>query len=102
MTGIEIHANLKYNPDVEASDSGQMVKLRFGFSYDGLKAENMSIRYADENEEKNEITQERLKEGDYTEFCYKHILTSSKTGKGSKMPLRYQKQLKMSFFHLLN
>lgn len=81
MTGIEIHANLKYNPDVEASDSGQMVKLRFGFSYDGLKAENMSIRYADENEEKNEITQERLKEGDYTEFCYKHILTSSKTGK---------------------
>lgn len=81
MTGIEIHANLKYNPDVEASDSGQMVKLRFGFSYDGLKAENMSIRYADENEEKNEITQERLKVGDYTEFCYKHILTSSKTGK---------------------
>ena len=81
MTGIEIHANLKYNPDVEASDSGQMVKLRFGFAYDGLKAENMSIRYADENEEKNEITQERLKVGDYTEFCYKHILTSSKTGK---------------------
>jgi hypothetical protein len=81
MTGIEIHANLKYNPDVEASDSGQMVKLRFGFSYDGLKAENMSIRYADENEEKNEIIQERLKVGDYTEFCYKHILTSSKTGK---------------------
>lgn len=81
MTGIEIHANLKYNPDVEASDSGQMVKLRFGFSYDGLKAENMSIRYADDNEEKNEITQERLKVGDYTEFCYKHILTSSKTGK---------------------
>ena len=44
------------------------LELRFGFSYDGLKAENMSIRYADENEEKNEITQERLKEGDYTEF----------------------------------
>ena len=52
MTGIEIHANLKYNPDVEASDSGQMVKLRFVSPMMGLKAENMSIRYADENEEK--------------------------------------------------
>lgn len=41
----------------------------------------MSIRYANENEEKKEIIQERLKVGDYTKFCYKRILTSSKTRK---------------------
>ena len=78
MTGIEVHANLKYNPDVEAKDSGQKVRFRFGFSYDGLKAENMSIRYAeDDSQESSEG--KGLEVGDYVDFTYKKTIYSKKT-----------------------
>lgn len=50
MNGIEIHANLKHNPNVEITDNGQKVMFRFGFSYDGMKAENMSIKFPDDIE----------------------------------------------------
>jgi len=77
MTGIEVHANLKHNPNVEASDSGQKVKFKFGFSYDGLKAENMSIQYLDDNAKKEgkKIT---LDIGDFVEFSFEKELYGKK------------------------
>lgn len=79
MTGIEVHANLKYNPDVEASDSGEKVKFRFGFSYDGLKAENMSIKYTDDENSKidGNFTMEI---GDFVEFSFKKELLGKASG----------------------
>ena len=79
MTGIEVHANLKYNPDVEASDSGQKVKFRFGFSYDGLKAENMSIKYLDDEIQK-EKGKFAMEIGDFVDFSFKRELYGRKSG----------------------
>lgn len=79
MTGIEVHANLKYNPDVEASDSGQKVKFKFGFSYDGLKAENMSIKYLDDEIQK-EKGKFAMEIGDFVDFSFKRELYGKKSG----------------------
>lgn len=44
MNGVEVFVNLKYNSLVSLDDSGQDVNFKMGFSYDGLRAENMSVR----------------------------------------------------------
>lgn len=77
MVGIEVHANLKYNPNVETSDSGVKVKFKMGFSFDGLKAENMSINYDQQNEEK---VADNLNLGDVTEFVYQKTLINKNNG----------------------
>lgn len=46
MNGLEVFVNLKYNAQVHLEDSGQDVSFKMGFSYDGLRAENMSVRLA--------------------------------------------------------
>jgi hypothetical protein len=80
MLGIEVHANLRYNPNVEASDSGVKVKFKVGFSYDGLKAENMSIDY-DDNKVNAMKEVNTLKIGDYTGFSFIKVLTNRNTQK---------------------
>jgi hypothetical protein len=80
MSGIEVHANLKYNPNVEASDSGVKVKFKVGFSYDGLKAENMSIDYdSDKINMMKDIN--ILKVGDYATFRFIKVLSNRNTQK---------------------
>lgn len=44
MNGMEVFVNLKHNAQVRLEDSGQYVSFKMGFSYDGLRAENMSVR----------------------------------------------------------
>ncbi|MBV4449257.1 hypothetical protein KM792_06175 [Clostridium tyrobutyricum] len=80
MSGIEVHANLKYNPNVEASDSGVKVKFKVGFSYDGLKAENMSIDYDNDKININKDVN-KLEIGDYTAFIFTRVLSNRKTQK---------------------
>lgn len=49
LNGIEVFVNLKYNPHINSTDSGQEVSFKMGFSYDGLRAENMSVRPAEKD-----------------------------------------------------
>ena len=77
MSGIEVHANIRFNPEIETSDSGKKVKFKFGFSYDGLKAENMSISYVDEENAAGLSDSQTLQVGEYTEFSFNHNLRYS-------------------------
>lgn len=74
MLGIDVHANLKHNSYIEKTSNGYKVKFRVGFSYDGLKAENMSIQYL-ESQERSDSDMPNVTVGEYVAFNFTRSLS---------------------------
>ncbi|MBP1046295.1 tetratricopeptide repeat protein [Enterococcus sp. BWM-S5] len=76
MSEVKVFVNIEHNPYVSSMNNNSRVSFKLGFSYDGLKAENMSIRVVGKRESIRETEQSRREQkeiviGEIYTFDYK-------------------------------
>ncbi len=76
MNGIEVFVNLKFNAQVRLEDNGQDVTFKMGFAYDGLRAENMSVRISSKGISENvvNVSQPTIAIGEIVDFTVTRCL----------------------------